>query len=283
MTTDMSGNEANGAQANGSEAPPLTDEQRVDAQMRNAQIDSQRKRKGLIYRGTRYDDSGERQATEKIIAARSSARMQPEEMLTYRGVQYSGERYAPDKIRITRKNRSALAQWFNDLPVADKQLAGLLASKMLSVLGVIGVSLLLLSATGRRLVLNQAVSELSVTTQNLTRDLSGPGLSEGVLLEATESRSELEPAQALEESLAQATRGNLRARLETNQLEYIALVDADFRVIASGNTARTSDVFNPNNLVSNALRQREFLCLVLSMKRRWCATSLLRYSQRVVR
>ncbi len=257
MTTDMSGNEANGAQANGSEAPPLTDEQRVDAQMRNAQIDSQRKRKGLIYRGTRYDDSGERQATEKIIAARSSARMQPEEMLTYRGVQYSGERYAPDKIRITRKNRSALAQWFNDLPVADKQLAGLLASKMLSVLGVIGVSLLLLSATGRRLVLNQAVSELSVTTQNLTRDLSGPGLSEGVLLEATESRSELEPAQALEESLAQATRGNLRARLETNQLEYIALVDADFRVIASGNTARTSDVFNPNNLVSNALRQRE--------------------------
>ncbi|MEM8503427.1 MAG: GAF domain-containing protein [Cyanobacteria bacterium P01_D01_bin.1] len=295
MTTDMSGNEANGARANGPEGPwSLTDEQMAAAQVnaqrnaqtdadsqidtpRNAQIDTkgdvlsneqiedkgiawerdQSKKEILVYRGNQYDDGDDRQAAERIIAARSASGSQPEEALTYRGIRYSGERYAPERIRITKKSRSALAQWFNNLPVADKQLAGLLASKMLSVLGVIGVSLLLLSATGRRLILNQAASELSATAKNLTREVAAPGLSEGILLEAAESSSELDSPDEIDESLAQATRSNLRARLETNQLEYIALVDTDFRVVASGNTARTSDVFNPNNLVSNALRQRE--------------------------
>ncbi len=251
MATDMNGNEANGNKANGPEASQSATNEQIAAAQAEA------RRKALVYRGARYEEGSDRQLAEKIIAARSSSGDQPEDDLTYRGVQYKGERYAPEKIRVTSGSRLALAQWFNDLPVADKQLAGLLTSKMLSVLGVIGVSLLLLSTTGRRLILNQAASELSATAQTLARKSAESGLSEGVLLEAAESNAALDPSDEIDEILARDARSNLRARLETNQLEYIALVDVDAQVIASGNTARNSEIFNPNNLVSNALRQRE--------------------------
>ena len=248
MTTDMNGNKANG-----NESPLfLTSEQITAAQAKAVSTEAE-----LSDREAQYENNGDRPLAKKNIAARSRSRKRPQDELTYRGVQYSGERYAPEKIRVTNHSRSTLMQWFNDLPVADKQLAGLLTSKMLSVLGVIGVSLLLLSATGRRLILNQAASELSATTNSLSREAAEPGVSEGVLLEAAEANADLAPTDEIDETLAQAARGNLRARLETNQLEVIALVDVDARVIASGNTARNSDIFNPNNLVSNALRQRE--------------------------
>ncbi|MGB3790436.1 MAG: hypothetical protein WA949_20680, partial [Phormidesmis sp.] len=253
MTTDMNGNEANRNEANGNEAPQSLINEKIAA----AQAEAKSRSEALVYRGARYEEGGDRQIAEQIIAARSSAVERPADELTYRGVQYRGARYAPEKIRVTSGSNSALAQWFHDLPVADKQLAGLLASKMLSVLGVIGVSLLLISATGRRLILNQAVSELSATAQNLTRESGESGLSEGVLLAAAEAKADLGSVEELDESLVQDARSNLRARLETNQLEYIALVDVEAQVIASGNTARNSDIFNPNNLVSNALRQRE--------------------------
>ncbi|EDX84864.1 GAF domain protein [Synechococcus sp. PCC 7335] len=248
----------NGNEANSSAIPqPLT-----DRQIAAAQTAAQREREPLVYRGAQYGDkyqeSKERELAQKIIDARSLAGNQIEDDLIYRGVQYRGERYAPDKIRVTKESKSAFLQWFNDLPVADKQLAGLLSSKILSILGVIGVSLLLLSATGRRLLLNQATSELSATASALTQAPTEAELiSEDVVLEAVEAKVALTPGDEIEASLAQAVRSNLRGRLEANQLEYIALVDTNFQVIASGNTARNSDFFNPDNLVSDALRQRQ--------------------------
>lgn len=256
MATNMNG-DMNGNEANSSAVPQSL----IAEQIAAAQAKAQRKEETLVYRGAQYGEQyqggKERELAQKIINARLLAGNQREDQLTYRNVQYSEERYAPDKIRVTKESNSAFLQWFNDLPVADKQLAGLLSSKILSVLGVIGVSLLVLTAAGRRLLLNQAVSELSATASAITQASAAPELSEGVVLEAAEAKAALAPEDEIEASLAQAVRSNLRGRLEANQLEYIALVDANFQVIASGNTARSSDIFNPDNLVSNALRQRQ--------------------------
>ena len=248
MTTNTNGNDPNSSAAPRS----LTDEQ-----IATAQVDAQRRREALVYRGAQYQESKERELAQKIITARSRAGEQENDELTYRGVQYSGERYAPEKIRVTKGSRSAVVQWFNDLPVADKQLTGLLSSKILSVLGVIGVSLALLAVTSRHLLSNQAASELSATVSSLAQNLTEPELGEGILLETVEANAALDSRGEIEESLTQAARSNLRARLEANRLDYIALVDVDFQVIASGNTARASDIFNPDNLVASALRQRQ--------------------------
>ncbi|MBE9063770.1 GAF domain-containing protein [cf. Phormidesmis sp. LEGE 11477] len=267
MTADMNGNEANS-----SAVPQPLPNEHIAATQTEAQRESQSgdkresrretqntpsEREALVYRGGQYQGNRERELAQKIINARLLAGNQGEDELTYRGVQYSGERYAPDKIRVTKASKSAFLQWFNDLPVADKQLAGLLSSKIISVLGVIGVSLLLLSATGRRLLLNQAASELSATVSTLTQASAEPELSPDVVLEAAEAKAALAPEGEIEEELAQAMRSYLRTRLEANQLEYIALVDTNFQVIASGNTTRNNDLFNPDNLVASALRQRQ--------------------------
>lgn len=175
----------------------------------------------------------------------------------YRNAQrgQNGERYAPEKIRVTANSHSGLLQAFYDLPVADKQLAGLLVSKILSVAGVIGLSLLLLSVTGRRQLLEQAASELSATTTDLTGDASvanGPLLTNDALLEAADFYDETEQ---VDEQLAEEARGVLTSVLQSGGLEYMTLVGTDMRVIVSGGADREGNLFNPNNLVSAALRK----------------------------
>ncbi len=168
-----------------------------------------------------------------------------------------GERYAPEKIHVTAYSRSGLLQSFYNLPVADKQLAGLLASKILSVAGVIGLSLYLLSMTGRHQLREQAASELSATAKDLTSDvgrltLGGSLLSDGALLEAAEFYAETDQVDG---ELASEARTVLRSALAAGDLEYMTLVGTDMRVIASGAADREGDLFNPGNLVSAALKR----------------------------
>ncbi len=176
----------------------------------------------------------------------------------YRGVRYSsngGERYAPEKIRVTAKSHSGFLQSFYDLPVADKQLAGLLVSKILSVAGVIGLSLLLLSVTGRRQLLEQAASELSATAKDLTSDAPvarGPLLTSGVLIEAAEFYDDTTET---DELLTEEARSVLQSAVQSGGLEYISLVGTDMRVVASGAANREGDLFNPDNLVASALKK----------------------------
>jgi twitching motility protein PilJ len=179
----------------------------------------------------------------------------------YRGVRYSegGERYAPEKIQITQRSRLSLLQWFYDLQVADKQLAGLLASKVLSVLGVFGISLLLLLIAGRRQLLEQAASELSATVNNLQAaqqlkgQIGGP-TRDSTLLAAAETYAQ---TGQLDEQQAQQVRLFLQAEMRDAQLEYVTLIGSDLRVIASGTGSGTGDrsgeLFNADNLVSEAL------------------------------
>ncbi|MFK8186062.1 MAG: methyl-accepting chemotaxis protein [Phormidesmis sp.] len=181
----------------------------------------------------------------------------------YRGVRYSGdggERYAPNKVKVTAPGSTGPLQRFYDLPVADKQLAGLLASKILSVAGVIGLSLLLLSVTGRQQLLDEATSELTATEKDLNRDglTSGPLPMDRGLLEAVEFYSDLDgDIDRVDELVMEDARQVLRATRQAGQLEYVSLIGPDMRVIASGGVNRQGDLFNPDDLVSTALSEGE--------------------------
>ncbi|MGB3298443.1 MAG: methyl-accepting chemotaxis protein [Phormidesmis sp.] len=161
------------------------------------------------------------------------------------------ERYAPQKIKVTQ-NRSGLFQAFYDLPVADKQLAGLLASKIISVAGVIGLSLLLLSLNARRQLFEQATSELSATAKTLENTATGePLLTDDALVEVADYYADTEQ---VDEELAAAAKDTLRSALLAGDLEYASLLGTDSRVIASGGGDRQGNLFNPDDLVSAALK-----------------------------
>ena len=178
----------------------------------------------------------------------------------YRGIRYrqGGDRYAPEKIQVTESSRLGPLQWFYDLPVSDKQLAGLIASKVLSVLGVLGVSFWLISQLGDRQLSRQATSELSAILSELSLDTTPEAESkiddESILVQAAELSTE---SGSVDEVIRQAVRSNLQTRMQAGGLEYATLLDSQMRVIASGTAERAGDMFNPDNLVSSAFRQRQ--------------------------
>ncbi len=81
--------------------------------------------------------------------------------LKYRGVAY-GSKFSDD-IVVTHRSRLGWLQWFSNLSVGKKQLTGLFASEVISVLGLVGVGSFLIISGGRSQLLNQARAELSVT------------------------------------------------------------------------------------------------------------------------
>lgn len=220
-----------------------------------------------VYRGIRYSqdggqdsgqDSGQagsRSPQSTPLKASGAASERTALDRVYRGIRYSsdGERYAPEKIQVTQRSRSGLFQSFNDLPVADKQLAGLLASKILSVAGVIGLSLLLLLVNARRQLFEEASSELLATAKNLEATAAGtPLLTDDALVAAAEGYTDTEQ---VDEQLSAAAKAVLSSTLLAGDLEYVSLVGIDTRVVASGGADRQGDLFNPDNLVSLALRE----------------------------
>ena len=206
------------------------------------------------YRGVPYQPDERRYEAEETGDGRSER--------VYRGVRYRRDgqpRYAPEKIQVTDNSRIGLLQWFYDLPVSDKQLAGLIASKVLSVLGVLGMSFWLISQIGDRQLARQATSELSALASDLSSErvasevVLGAG-GDDILVEAAELAVE---AGGVDEGTRQAARTDLQARMQASGADYMTLLDPEMRVVASGTAERSGDLFNPDNLVSSAMRQRQ--------------------------
>ena len=175
----------------------------------------------------------------------------------YRDTRYGAERYAPEKVKVTAPSRSALLQWFYDLPVADKQLIGLLGSKILSVAGVIAFSLLLFSITGRQQLLEEAESELIATENDLSRGDADSELltTDALLLEAATLYSEIGDEGIADSIVADEARQTLRSTLQNRQLEYASLVGPNRRVLASGGADRQGELIDPDGLVTVALSE----------------------------
>ena len=203
----------------------------------------------LRYRGKSYsDEQGKQQAEAVLLQRKASGEDAPsEEERVYRGVRKGGlPRYAPESIKVTRQSGSSLLRWFNDLPVADKQLTGLLASKILSAAGLIGISWLLMWMVGSRQQLRQAESELTAARNSLEMQTAPGAIQTSTLQAAVNAATEDDLASA------QQVQSALQATVQSQALESAVLVGPNGRVIASSGD-RTGGVFNPDDLVSTAL------------------------------
>lgn len=171
--------------------------------------------------------------------------------------QYRGVTYTQDKLTGTYKGKaSPFIQWFYDLPVQRKQLLGLLTSEAISVMGLVGVSSILIITGGRALLLNQAKSELAVleTSYNIKINQMGSGFrgqaDNVAIIEAARAAAANRPAPP--EAIEQVKR-ILRNEVEAREIEYATLVGKNLRIIANANADRTGDKFDPNGIVGTVL------------------------------
>ena len=175
--------------------------------------------------------------------------------LKYRGVTYGTD--AANTVRVTRRAQFGLVQWFSNLSVRQKQLAGLFTSEAISVMGLVGVGSFLIIAGGRSQLLNQAKAELAVTDieYNIKINQMGFGFrgqSDNraiVDAAATYARGAAVPAASLA-SVQQILENEIEAR----NIEYATLVGSDLRIIVNANGGRQGQRFDPEGLVGTVLQ-----------------------------
>ncbi|MDY6939161.1 MAG: ATP-binding protein [Cyanobacteriota bacterium] len=162
--------------------------------------------------------------------------------------------------RKPARHRFLRLRWFDNLPIRRKQLLGLLTSEVLSVVGLMGVGACLIVLGGHRMLLHQAQSELAVTQINydIKIDQMGFGFrgqSDNVaIVDAARTRNDDRP---LEPALHDRVKEILQNEIKARNIEYATLVGNDLRVIVNANTDRTDEIFNPNNLVRQAIEKKQ--------------------------
>lgn len=183
--------------------------------------------------------------------------------LTYRGASYtkaaervSESRYSPDKVRPTRRSRIPALQWFYDLPVRHKQTLGLVTSEVISVLGLVGVGSLLIISAGRAQLRQQAQSELAVAQieYDIKIDQMGFGFrgqSDNVAI--IDAAQTVAAGFELSERQAETVETILQNEISAREIEYATLVGQDGAIIASANSDRQGESFDPDSLVSRVL------------------------------
>jgi methyl-accepting chemotaxis protein PixJ len=158
---------------------------------------------------------------------------------------------------VTRRSRLGWLQWFSNLSVGKKQLSGLFASEVISVLGLVGVGSFLIIAGGRSQLLNQARAELSVTDigYNIKINQMGFGFrgqsDNQAIVDAATADDAGEAVSAAD--LATVTQ-ILQNEIEARNIEYATLVGSDMDIIASANADRAGQRFDPEGLVGTVLQ-----------------------------
>jgi methyl-accepting chemotaxis protein PixJ len=158
---------------------------------------------------------------------------------------------------VTRRSRLSWLQWFSNLSVGKKQLTGLFASEVISVLGLVGVGSFLIVAGGRSQLLNQARAELSVTDigYNIKINQMGFGFrgqsDNQAIVDAATADDAGEAVSAAD--LATVTQ-ILQNEIEARNIEYATLVGSDMDIIASANADRAGQRFDPEGLVGTVLQ-----------------------------
>lgn len=148
--------------------------------------------------------------------------------------------------------RRSLLQWFYDLPISRKQLIALLASELVSVIGL-GLGARIIVENGLRAqLLNQAKSEVAVTEINYNIKINQMGFGfrgqadNTAIIAAAKIQG---MGRAVPPSLQNQVRQILQNETKARKIEYATLVGKDLRIITSANADRRGEVFNPNNLV----------------------------------
>ncbi len=150
-----------------------------------------------------------------------------------------------------------ILNWFYNLPIRRKQFIGLFASEVISIVGLVGVGSILIITGGRNALINQAKSELGMLdiNYNIKIDQMGFGFrgqsDNAAIIAAAKNHLTTKTVQpALRQQVKQILQNEVKAR----EIEYATLVGKDLKIIANANKDRTGEIFNPNNLVGEVLR-----------------------------
>ncbi|MGK7888881.1 MAG: methyl-accepting chemotaxis protein [Leptolyngbyaceae cyanobacterium] len=146
--------------------------------------------------------------------------------------------------------------WFANLPVRNKQLIGLFTSKVIAVVGLMGVASFLIISSGRSQLNQQAESEVSVVDLQYNVKINQMGFGfrgqsdNPAIIRASLLIANGQLLTPIEQAQAQQI---LQNEITARQIEYATLVGRDLRIIANANTDRSRQIFDPVGLVSQVL------------------------------
>jgi twitching motility protein PilJ len=170
--------------------------------------------------------------------------------------QESASTKAVSGIKKTRSKRHSSLVWFYDLPVGRKQLATLIASEFLS-LSLVGFGALLVGQSLQNQLFKQAQSEVSVMDINYNIKINQMGFGfrgqsdNAAVISAANLYNNKE---AMPAPLKDQVKKILENEIKARKIEYATLVGTDAKVIVNANGDRSGQEFNPNNLVSDILK-----------------------------
>ncbi len=170
----------------------------------------------------------------------------------------SGEKIKRDQASYGKveQQKSSLAKGFNNLPIRGKQIIALVASEIITIVGLAGGGIYFIIDGGRRQLASQAKSELAVTEANYQIKINQMGFGfrgqsdNDAIIRATQvwRRDGNLPS-----DFRAQIRGILRNEIEARNIEYATLVDTNRRIIVNANKNRTGEIFDPGGLVQEVL------------------------------
>jgi twitching motility protein PilJ len=180
--------------------------------------------------------------------------------LQYRGVKYNVTNSAPN--RNTPITRSSRMRWFYRLPIQRKMFLALLASQLLSIVGLVGVGSWLLLRDGQTQSISKAKSELAVLEAEYSERTDQ--MQTVLRLRAEDSlvlgaAKEYDSTGSISQDDLDRLRSLLRRSARTQKIEYLTLVNAKHEIIANANANRSGDRFDPGGLVERVLDSSEGL------------------------
>ena len=151
----------------------------------------------------------------------------------------------PSRHSHLKQRQTSHLEWFSNLPVKGKQLAGLFTSEVISIVGLVGVGAVLIVAAGRTQLVQQAESELAVAQINYNLKIDQMKSSfraqsdNATIIAAALAQSQ---NQRLSPELQTQVQQILQRELKASNIEYATLVGRDRRIIVNANANRTGDI-----------------------------------------
>jgi twitching motility protein PilJ len=176
-------------------------------------------------------------------------------------------------VDVVHSNKQiSIWQKFINLPINRKQIIALIASEVISILGIGLIGRYLITSNLQSLSLEQAKSELGIVDMNYNIKVNQMGFG---FRGQSDNKTIIDGAslsnngEVLSPNLKAEIKQILSNEIKARKIEYATLVGKDLKIIVNANNDRTGEVFNPDNLVSE----------VLNYPRQVKATGMVKWSE----
>ncbi|TFI54161.1 HAMP domain-containing protein [Mastigocladus laminosus UU774] len=167
-----------------------------------------------------------------------------------------------NKTNFTGKKKVIISiwRWFSNLSISRKQLIALIASEVVSILGISLVARYLITTNLQALSLEQAKSEIAITDMAYNTKVNQMGFgfrgqsdNAAIIQAAIAHNANQSLSPYLKAKLKQILANEVKAR----KIEYATLVGKNLQIIANANADRQGEIFNPDNLVSEVFNKSQ--------------------------